>query len=216
MSGRFGSECRSASISVRLLRTLYSPKPTRHRKHSLPMKTLTKLALLVSTALAIAAPAHANLIDMGNFLVSSPLGDPGAEATYIGADTFLFKQDTGSSQNGVVDGSHFTISGVGNTSATISWDLTGTGYQVNYVLLKDGSTGGPNGQQIYHLYGVTADQVLVGGGMVDMGGSYTAKQISHISFFGNDPPGVPDGGTTLMMLGMALSGLGAIARRCKK
>jgi len=43
------------------------------------------------------------------------------------------------------------------------------------------------------------------------------KGISHISFFGSPSvPHVPDGGTTVMLLGAGLSGLGLVGRFLKR
>jgi hypothetical protein len=68
---------------------------------------------------------------------------------------------------------------------------------------------------LYRFYGVSADETFVGSGTVTF--DDPVKNISHISFFGSPTQqhGVPDGGTTVILLGGALSVLG-MARRYVK
>lgn len=97
----------------------------------------------------------------------------------------------------------------GGANATITWDLATSGFQLSYVLVKDGRDSNTK-LFLYHLYGVTADQVFDsnGGQFVTVNGS---KGISHISFFGTaGSPAVPDGGSTVAMLSLALTGIGLI------
>ena len=57
----------------------------------------------------------------------------------------------------------------GSASASLSWDLTGTGYILEAILLKDGNGSNLNptpenlgGNQLYTLYTVTTDQYTIG------------------------------------------------------
>lgn len=180
----------------------------------------TKTYLLMALALiAFAIPSRADLIDLGQRSLTTVLGNPTAEQAFIEMDqslaagslTYLNKFDAdGSFDNGgSVDQSHFTATLMnGGADATITWDLATSGFELSYVLVKDGREA--HGGFLYHLYGVTPDQVFNsnGGQFVTINGS---KGISHISFFGSPGAPVPDGGSTVAMLGLALAGL-AVAR----
>ena len=99
----------------------------------------------------------------------------------------------------------------------ISWDLTGSGFGLDGLLIRDGKIPDTD-NMLYRFYGVSADETFVGSGTVTF--DDPVKNISHISFFGSpgsptQQHGVPDGGTTVMLLGGALSVLG-MARRYVK
>jgi hypothetical protein len=178
--------------------------------------------ILVTAAVATllsGRPAEAGLIDLGTAFLSSPLGSPSAEADWIEdrADlahdlTYLNKWDAGGSgfdsvPPGAVTSSHFTVTpGGAETSQLITWDLAGTGYAAQYVLIKDGKT--PEGHY-YRLYEVTADQVITGTDTVRF--TNPEKNISHIAWYGV-PAAVPDGGATVALLGLGFIALG-VARR---
>lgn len=170
---------------------------------------LTIAAALVLTTLATSA--QASVIDLGERELATPLMGIDGAAAYIEMDqglasgflTYLNKcdPDDGFSNDGAVDGSHFGGTFIDNeTNATVSWDMTGTGFGMNYVFLKDGreSQGGP---YLYHLYGVTPDETFnsMGDQLVTING---IKRISYVAFFGSKA--VPEGGATLILLGLAL------------
>ena len=74
----------------------------------------------------------------------------------------------------------------------------------NYVLAKYGNATGALGQVSYVWFsstGFSGDIVLPSAG------------LSHISVFNSFKKDVPDGGATLMLLGGALVGLGALRRK---
>jgi hypothetical protein len=74
----------------------------------------------------------------------------------------------------------------------------------NYVLAKYGNATGAQGQVSYVWFsatGFSGDIVLPSAG------------LSHISVFNSFKKDVPDGGATLMLLGCALVGLGALRRK---
>jgi hypothetical protein len=188
------------------------------------------LAGVALVALVATSPAQASIIpydngDDGYFLLDGPLGNPAAEEAFIealvGGDvTYLnkYNYDTGFEGGGAVNpGGNFFDQGAagGSNTKTISWDLTGSGFGANYVLIKDGTVDNPNppptNAHLYRLYVVTDDQFLIGGGDVSFLPDFN-KNISHVSWFGS-PAGVPDGGMTLTLLGCALVGLGALRRR---
>ena len=182
----------------------------------------------MALALAVLAiPARADLIDLGIRNLAAVLGDPAAEAAFIETDqglstgtlTYLNKfEHTGAwdDAGGAVDmAGHFTATLTnGGADATITWDLATTGFQLSYVLVKDGREGG-RGPFLYHLYGVTADEVFNSDGdqLITINGR---KGISHISFFGiaGTPP-VPDRGSTVALLGLAMLGIGMARRKLR-
>jgi VPDSG-CTERM motif len=108
----------------------------------------------------------------------------------------------------------FTVDFSGNT-ATITWDLSGTGFILGGVLIKDGSVSPGSGDQIFRFYGVTADQQIASNGEQIVTFDDPVRDISHISFFVCPAGGVPDGGTTVMLLGAALGSLGMVRRYLK-
>jgi hypothetical protein len=192
------------------------------------------LKYLAATAIAVsglASVASASLIDLGTRLLPSPLGSPTDEANFIETDqsltfdlTYLnrFEYGKGFLDDGAVDAlTHFTVTPTTDTpTAAITWNLVGTGFELSYVFVKDGTV---DQLHLYHLYGVDDLQALIGAGTVTANG---AKDISHITFFGvaangapppppppPPPNGVPDGGATAMLLGTALACLGALRRR---
>jgi hypothetical protein len=190
---------------------------------------MNKLKYLTAVLIAVGSfglqQAQAHLLDPFQFTLGSPLGDPAAELNYLqnngggsyqptflpATSQFLFKMNNNGSTEGTF-GQYFTINMVSGNSWDISWDLTGSGFQLDGVLIKDG-VAGPN-NHLYRFYGVSADEVLVGSGTVTF--DDPVKNISHISFFGSPSGQVPDGGTTVMLLGAALSSLGMARRFFKK
>src|SRR4030095_7991916 len=98
---------------------------------------------------------------------SSTFGiDPAGELAYLNSLgytglTFLdkFNQD-GTWATTFHDTTVITASLSGNTGS-VGWDLTGTGYLMGLVTLKDGENGDNAGR--YHIYGITADQTLTSG-----------------------------------------------------
>ncbi len=181
--------------------------------------------------------AEATLINHG-VLELPGLGNPGGEETYVettwngGADlTYLQKWNTdgtGFDQSPGIGGYTFTPDGNVATS-TVTWDMSVNnpgGLGLSYILLKDGSAGGGSGNTLYHLYGIGADMASNGSASLTING---LKGISHYTFFGaeiNGPPpppppppppnGVPEGGTSVLMLGLSLIGLGVLRRRFRK
>lgn len=160
-------------------------------------------------------PSPAHLLAPDQFFTSSPIGSGTDENTYLqnagllpATSQFLFKQDSDGTTDGDF-GQYFTVSIVDNV-ATITWNLTGSGFTLDGVLIKDGSEAGTGGDQLYRFYGVSPDEALIGSGTVTF--DDPIKNISHVSFFGSPGGAVPDGGTTVMLLGAALGSLG-MARR---
>ncbi|EDY82720.1 hypothetical protein VDG1235_2343 [Verrucomicrobiia bacterium DG1235] len=92
-----------------------------------------------------------------------------------------------------------------NNGASVSWDLTATGFNLLGIYVFGGSRGA-------NIYTVNDIPQLLVGGPHDVhtpvtGGSGKFATISHILFFGEEATPVPDSGTTLALLGIALLAL---------
>jgi hypothetical protein len=165
------------------------------------------------------------LLDPHQFFNAGPIGNPAAELNYLqtngggsyqptflpATSQFLGKFNSGGGiENGAIDiASYVTITVVTANTWVVQWDLTGSGFTLDGVLIKDGNVQGQG--MLYRFYGVSADETLVGKGTVTF--DDPRRSISHITFFGSPGGnGVPDGGTTVMLLGAALGALG-MARR---
>jgi hypothetical protein len=188
---------------------------------------MNKLKYLTAILIAIAGlglqQAQAHLLDPDQFFHSGPIGNPTNELNHLqnnggpflpATSKFLFKKNNNGSTDGDF-GDFFTVSMTTGNSWDISWKLAGSGFGFDGVLIKDGNVQGSG--MLYRFYGVSADEKFVGSGTVTF--DDPVKNISHIGFFGSPGSptqhGVPDGGTTVMLLGGALSVLG-MARRYVK
>jgi hypothetical protein len=187
-------------------------------------KIMVKITKRIAVSLAIAGVlagsiliANATVVDLGERHLGARLSGKQAAIDFIVADqnldhtlTYLNAFDADGDwddAHGAVDSSHFGAALIdGGVHANISWDLGTTGFQLSYVLLKDGNFGGTD--FLYHLYGVTPDEVFNSMGdqfvTVDDDG---VRKITYLSFFGIPGNPVPEGGASLVLLG---SGLGAI------
>lgn len=190
---------------------------------------MNKLKYLGAALIAVAGlgfqQAQAHLLDPHQFFNNGPIGNPTNELNYLQTHgggsyqpTFLpatsqylgkFNQG-GSSENGAIDiSTYVSISVLSGSSWAITWNLTGSGFTLDGLLVKSGNVQGQG--MLYRFYGVSADETLIGSGTVTL--DNPVKDISHITFFGAPGGGVvPDGGMTVMLLGAALGLLG-IARR---
>ena len=97
--------------------------------------------------------------------------------------------------------------------ATVTWDLTGTGLELEGIYCKGGSNGG----NIYDISDSASDfEEIKGSGTINTpltgnNGNGGFAGISHIDFLvGPDPNTIPDGGTTLVLLGSVLSALALV------
>jgi hypothetical protein len=179
-------------------------------------------AMLAFSHNASATPLH--LLEPFQFFTNGPIGNPAAELNYLqthgggsyqptflpATSQFLGKfNDDGSIENGAINiSTYITLNMVSGNTWEISWNLTGSGFTLDGVLIKDGNVQGSG--MLYRFYGVSADEALIGSGTVTF--DDPTRDISHISFFGSPGGQVPDGGATVMFLGAALCALG-IARR---
>jgi hypothetical protein len=170
-------------------------------------------------------PQPAHLLAPFQFFTNGPIGNPAAELNYLqthgggsyqptflpATSQYLGKfENNGSHENGAINiSTYVTVNMVSGNTWDISWNLTGSGFTLDGVLIKDGNVQGQG--MLYRFYGVSADETLIGSGTVTF--DNPVKNISHITFFGSPGGGqVPDGGMTVMLLGAALGALG-FARR---
>jgi len=190
---------------------------------------MNKIKCLAAVLIAIAGmslqQAQAHLLDPHQFFTNGPIGNPAAELNYLqtngggsyqptflpATSQYLGKFNSGGGiEDGAIDiSAYVTINMVSPNSWVVTWNLTGSGFTLDGVLIKDGNVQGQG--MLYRFYGVSADETLVGKGTVTF--DDPRRSISHITFFGSPGGnGVPDGGTTVMLLGAALGALG-MARR---
>jgi len=195
--------------------------------NSLFLKKWHVVSAIAAAVVLVGLPtvAQAHLIDLtpGGFGVASVIGNPADEADFIenfvGLDfdlLYLEKFDNGTGFDGLGAApdsgiANYSVDTASLLAQDIEWDLTGSGHEALFVLAKNGKAGGPNGDFLYHLYGVSPDQRTIGGpDTVSING---AKDISHISWFGGPSTAdVPDGGATCILLGSSLLGMAGFRR----
>jgi hypothetical protein len=187
-------------------------------------RTLTGIALALALTGLMAMPARADVIWLDTFFLDGPLGDPENEGEFIenetgsGPLTHLLKFDasTGCADGALNCSDGFIGALINESEAVIGWDLTGSGYEMAFILLKDGVV---EGKHLYTLYGVTEDQRITSNGeqevcFVNPEDGCFNKDISHISFFGVRGETVPEP-TTLFLLGAGLLGTALLRRRIR-
>lgn len=177
--------------------------------------------LFLISLVGMSGGAFADAVALSTVYLPSPLGNPTSEEGYLeglyGLQlTYLNKYDagTGWADDGGLAGSYFTVSVTGST-ASVSWNLSGSGFELAYILLKDGNV--PGSGHLYSIWTVTPDQKLGSGSSQSLyfGGAppdNLNKNISHISFFGVPSRQVPEP-TTLTLLGFALLAFALVCRR---
>jgi hypothetical protein len=187
---------------------------------------ITKTALSAICAagmLAAAASAQAHLIDLGYLLASGVNPTPAQETAWINSVfpsptlSYLDKWtpptdawDTSFHSGGVLDGVYNA-----DLSATLTWDLAGSGFGLYYVLVRDGNNQA--NKDVYHVYQVSIDQHIedvTGQAVVYFDQNLPGvgyKGISSVSWFGASAS-VPDGGATVALLGFALLGISSLRR----
>jgi hypothetical protein len=179
------------------------------------MKKSLVLAMAALASLVFQANAHL-ITPSGNLEYDGP--DSAANMSdNLGSSVFLlFSREY---NDGVISGSegsygnYFTINLIDDSHATISWNLTGTGIELLGVAWKDGNLNGqPGTGDAYVWSAVSDDQAVVGGPDQITTVPLFTGAFSHISFYGQR---VPEGGSTAIMLGLALLGFGGLRRKLK-
>ena len=156
-----------------------------------------------------AVDARADIIFLGSFDGSGIPANPDAELAALedfltdegipfGDLIYLARHDA----QGPTDGpfaDNFDVD-FNDTEADVSWDLTGEGVTLSFILVKYGDN--------YDVYGVTDAQEVQSDGTIE-----APQGISHISFFGEEGRVVTPEPTTLLLLGTGLAGLALLRRK---
>ena len=107
---------------------------------------------------------------------------------------------------------HITITHTSGSLWHVSWDFTGTGLTLCGLLIKDGNVSPPGNEQIFAFFSVIDNQGVTGAGDVFFN---EGRNISYIDAYVCQAGAVPDGGTTVMLLGAGLAALGMVRRYLK-
>jgi hypothetical protein len=94
-----------------------------------------------------------------------------------------------------------------STVANVWWDFSGTDYRMLYIDVvgwNDDGTG-----LVANLYKVVGKNGVIGSGRVTLDG---LQNITGISFYGRNPAFVPDSGSTVVLLGLAIFGVLTLRR----
>lgn len=188
------------------------------RKLGFTMRGLRVVPVVMAMLGLMALPANADLIHFETFTLEDPIGSPSEELAFVQAKVgdpnlvFLAKIENGG-EDGAVSASLFDVTLNGNT-ADVEWDLTGTGFGLNWVLVKDGTVDTNGQDHLYSLWQATADQFLTSNGPQTVGfldnGNFIEKDISHLTFMGSTAVAEPG---TLALLGAGLVSFGLWGRR---
>ena len=186
----------------------------------------TKLLGLVAAAalVAVSFSAQADLIVENTYTLENPLTNPEAELEFVETEldlndlVYLDKYGVGDTPpwdgGGAIAGSEYFQVTIDGSTGTVSWDLTGSGFELRAVLVKDGVIVDEG--HLYNLFSVTPEQWLKSGPEdIFFGASLEDnidKDISHVTFFGVRAMAVP-APATLLLLGTGLLVLGLVRRR---
>lgn len=182
------------------------------------IKSLALTVLVVTATLCVSASTvRAALI---NITIDPNTGLPATDVSlgtiddhnvpglfnFAGTDVTMFNTFSGSNLPAPVFAGFASY--VGNPGSV---DITGFDYAVlHYRQGRDGISQG-GGVEIFYLNGMTGNFTFSEFGL----GPNGRGRISCMALFAGSPSGVPDGGSTVALLGMSLSGL-AFARRFLK
>jgi hypothetical protein len=184
------------------------------------MKKILTLTMVALTSLVLQANAHL-ITPAGNLFLAGPDSEANM-STLLGTSVdLLFKAEYDDGVLGGTEGSfgsYFTITLIDESHATLSWNLTGSGVELLGVAWKDGNLAGQPGTAGAFLWSaVSADQRIIGGPDNVASVPVFNGAISHISFYGRETTSrVPEGGSTAILLGLAMLGFGGVRRKLKK
>jgi hypothetical protein len=183
------------------------------------MNTFKNLGLIPLLAVALSGSAYALSITPTSGVLNTTRWE-GSETSQsdidsaispiIGNATELYKQDVGGAESGPFAGSYNTVfldTPAEPSGATITYTGGPIIPEDAFMLVKDG-----NQDPAWYLYNLTA---LGWDGMdqLDLSGFWPNQgAISHISFYSGGTS-VPDGGATVVLLGLGLSALALVRRK---
>lgn len=136
---------------------------------------------------------HADRQQYVNLMIGLPLG--GSEQVIVNGQSSLLTRSN--NDFGPLPGAaKLVLTGEGTT---VNLGTQGT---YNYLVA---TYGGPNGvSQVWHVSDLT--------GIVIIPGVWAKDGLPSWALFGASPQGIPDGGATVMLLGVALAALGLVRR----
>ena len=178
-------------------------------------KLIKNFGTAVLAVAALSVSANALSISPGSEIDSGPeTGQAAIDAIIlplIAPSTEVYKQDVGGAESGSLAGSYQTTFNADQSGGTVDYISGPIVNPTAYLLVKDGAQD--PGWYLFNLtaLGWNGTEDLVLSGFWPNQGS-----ISHISLYGGPggggQTGVPDGGSTVALLGLALAAL-AVARR---
>jgi VPDSG-CTERM motif len=176
------------------------------------MKSLKYITLLGVLCAGITSLAHATLTLVGDNVTIKNSGDATELAAFIAAGgdsdaTNCLKTDSFGTFGNI------TVSDNGDGTITVDFDLSNTSHQICGFIVKDG-VGTQGGGNVVNIYTVTDNEGVSGSFVLQVPGKNAA--FSHLTVFCCPGGGVPDSGTTAMLLGGALTGLGVVRRYLKR
>jgi hypothetical protein len=182
------------------------------------MKLLKKLALTASCVALLGIAVNASALTIGdtNYIGKIDFGIPAGDADRQNYVNYLIDMTPGASavpggygQNYYRSSNVFTpmpdAVWASNKADGGSYNVGGGGYY--YMLAK---YDGPNyGSEVWYIKGLT--------GTISIPTTAGGYGLSGVTFFNKitttEPPGVPDGGATALLLGAALSGIALLRRK---
>lgn len=187
------------------------------------MPKLKRWMMVWVTCIGFAWQANAHLINPEGIIYAGANDSAARMSSLLGTGVeLLFKVEY---NDGVLSGTEGSL-GANFTmvhplsgdvkEASISWDLTGSGYELYGVAWKDGRFAqgyGGGEKQGFYWSAVSVDQRIEGDPDTISTSPAFVGAVSHISFYGK---AVPDGGATLFLLGAGLTALGAARRFLKR
>jgi hypothetical protein len=176
------------------------------------MKSLKYIVLIGALCVGLSTLARATVTDLGESDLKNN-GDATELAAFIAAggdaDAVLCaKIDSTPSTTNFGGSISFTVNG--DDTLHVVWDMSGTGHLVCGFGTKDGAGN------LVHFYSVSSDEGTSGFADLIVPGN-GADSLSHLDVFccvGSVT--TPDSGTTAMLLGGALTGLGLVRRYLKR
>ena len=184
------------------------------------MKKPLKCTLVALVALCFASALNANLILLDTYKInpqntpnivsvaSAKLGAPDLES-FLRLDNLALPPVGGPF---TIEYTQVNTSNGGNPNngANISWDLTGTGFNLLGVYVYGGSRGA-NLYKVDDLAQLIAGSATVNTPLTGNSGKYAT--ISHMLFLGTSGHSVPEAGSTLGLLALAIGWIGVGLRK---